>query len=221
LLIIAIAALVAGIVWIATKTTWFQDLWKTVWGVIQRPVEVVWTWIKTNWPLILGILTGPIGLAVVEIVKHWDTVVGFVKAIPDRIASAASGMWDGIKNSFKAVINWIIGAWNSIHLSLPSVDTHIPGIGKVGGFDLRVPQIPLLANGTDNWPGGPAIVNDGGPELLNLPRGTEVTPAGKTRALLNGAGGKGGGNVYIEHFHADGMSPQTIASALTFKLRTA
>ncbi len=218
LLIIAIGALVAGIVWIATKTTWFQDLWHTVWGAIQRPVEAVWNWLKTNWPLLLGILTGPIGLAVVEIVKHWDTVVGFVKAIPDRIASAASGMWDGIKNSFKAVINWIIGAWNSIHLSLPSVDTHVPGIGKVGGFDLRVPQIPLLASGTDNWPGGPAIVNDGGPELLNLPRGTQVTPAGKTRDLLNGASGKGA-TVHIDRFYANDQSPDQIASALAFKLR--
>ena len=176
LIVMAIAALVAGIIWVATKTTFFQDLWTSAWSTITSAASLTFDWVKTNWPLLLAIITGPIGLAVLMIVNHWDAIkgafsagwnvivggassainwvvggfnnlVGFVAGLPGRIWGAASGMWDGIKNSFRGVINWIIGGWNGIHLTLPSIDTHIPGIGKIGGFTMRVPQMPYLAKG--------------------------------------------------------------------------
>jgi len=37
-----------------------------------------------------------------------------------------------------------------------------------------------LAGGTDYWRGGPALVGEKGPELLNLPRGSRVTPLGES-----------------------------------------
>ncbi len=39
-----------------------------------------------------------------------------------------------------------------------------------------LPYIPKYANGTDYHPGGPAIVGEEGPELLDLPRGSKVKP---------------------------------------------
>ena len=231
LAIIAAVALVGiGIAELATH-------WSTVWGWIKQVAGDVGSWFTKTVPAFfdaawdklkagagavwdfLKTVFGwtPLGL----IVNNWDAIIGFFSGLPGRIGGAASGLWDGIKNSFKAAINWVLQAWNGIHLSMPSIDTHIPGVGVVGGFDLRVPQLPLLAAGTDNWPGGPAIVGEQGAELVNLPRGSQVIPAGKTRDLQNGASGKGSGNVYIETFNAGGMSPQTVASALAFKLRTA
>lgn len=122
-------------------------------------------WVKANWPKILAVLTGPIGLAVLFIARNWDKIkagasrakdwivgkftalVGFVRSLPGKISGAASGMWDGIKNAFKSAINWIIGKWNGLSFGIPSVDTHIKGIGKIGGFSLGTPDIPLLAKG--------------------------------------------------------------------------
>lgn len=44
LVIVAIAALVAGIVWVATQTTFFQD----VWAAMTQVIGAAWTWLWTN-----------------------------------------------------------------------------------------------------------------------------------------------------------------------------
>lgn len=45
------------------------------------------------------------------------------------------------------------------------------------------------ASGTDFAPGGVAMVGEGGRELVNLPRGSQVIPNHRTEAMLSGAGG--------------------------------
>jgi hypothetical protein len=50
---------------------------------------------------------------------------------------------------------------------------------KGAGGGLSAPQSilpPIYGDGTDNHPGGLAIVGDKGPELVNLPRGSQVVP---------------------------------------------
>ena len=44
------------------------------------------------------------------------------------------------------------------------------------------------ASGTDNAPGGPAMVGEEGAEIVNLPRGSSVTPAHETRDLIRALG---------------------------------
>lgn len=46
LVILAIVALVAIVVLIATKTTWFQTIWKVAWGWIKNTAMDVWEWLK-------------------------------------------------------------------------------------------------------------------------------------------------------------------------------
>lgn len=197
LVVIAVVALIAIIVVIATKTTWFQDLWKAAWGAIKGAISGVFNWVKSNWPLLLAILTGPIGLAVLAIVKNWDkikdgaravkdfivdkfnAVVDFLKGIPGKISSLASGMFDGIKNAFKSAVNFIIRGWNSLRFGIPEIDTHIPGIGKIGGGSFGVPQIPLLAKGGTARAGMAHIVGEEGPELFVPGRTGQVVPNGE------------------------------------------
>lgn len=186
--------------------------WHQIWGAIKEvvlgawhfirddvihPIEEAFGWvvhqIESHWKLILGILTGPIGLAVGFITSHFDQIVGFVTGLPSKIASAASGMWDGIKDAFKSAINWIIKGWNSLKFGVPSIDTHIPGIGKVGGGSVGVPQIPLLEHGGDILKTGLGIVGEKGPELLTLQAGAQVRPL--SRASAGGGVGAGGGGV--------------------------
>lgn len=100
LITVAIVALVAVIVLIATKTTWFQQLWSAAWGAIQAAVSAVFNWVQDNWPLILGILTGPFGLAVLAITK-WR----------DQITSVVVGAFDAVKNAAAGAVSWIQGNW--------------------------------------------------------------------------------------------------------------
>lgn len=52
----------------------------------------------------------------------------------------------------------------------------------------RVLDLPGFASGTDFAPGGLAIVGEQGPEIVNLPRGSQVLPADTTRRLREGGG---------------------------------
>ncbi|HEY5836661.1 MAG TPA: hypothetical protein VIW71_22705, partial [Streptomyces sp.] len=182
-IIIGIVALIAVIVLIATKTTWFQQIWRASWGAITRAASATWGWIKRNWPLILAILTGPIGLAVLYITRHWNGIVTFMSRLPGRISRATSGMFDGIKNAFRSAINFVIGGWNGLTFSIPSIDTHIPGVGRVGGTSFGTPNIPYLAHGGHILTSGWAMVGERGPEAVHLGAGATVAP------LTRGGGG--------------------------------
>lgn len=193
----AIAALAAAYVIIHNWDTirqWFASFW----GWLRDTAASVVDWFKRNWTTLLAIITGPIGLAVLAITRNWDTItggasdvvskvkstyegmVGWVRSLPSKIASAASGMWDGIWQTFRATINSIIKAWNGLRfpaLTIPkNVATDFLGVGgsTIGGW--AVPQIPLLALGGNITRRGDVIVGDNGPERLTLPRGARVTP---------------------------------------------
>ena len=82
-------------------------------------------------------------------------------------------MWDGIKNSFRSAINWLIGKWNGFKLVI--------GGGTFLGqtlpsFTLDTPNIPLLAAGgiVPATPGGRLVrVAEGGRDeaIVPLPKG--------------------------------------------------
>jgi hypothetical protein len=89
-IVVAIVAVVAGIVLLATKTKFFQKLWAAVWGFVKTVTLGFVHWLKNNWQIVVfTILTGPFGLAVAMIVRHWE----------------------GVKTAFKATINWIKHNW--------------------------------------------------------------------------------------------------------------
>jgi hypothetical protein len=155
-----------------------------VWDGIKELISLAWDGIKAVVDLAIDGLKSAIGAG-------WDWIVDQIKGIPDRITSAATGIWDGVKNAFRDMVNWIIGAWNGLEFTLPEVDTHIPGIGKVGGFGIGTPDLPLLAQGGHIMSSGAVMVGERGPELLTLPTGASVIPLGSSAPLM------GGGNTYI------------------------
>lgn len=83
LIVLAVVALVAVIVLIATKTTWFQDLWRVVWTNVKKWAVAFWDWIK-NLPSMLGrafsaltnIITAPFRAAFNAIGRLWNSTVG-------------------------------------------------------------------------------------------------------------------------------------------------
>lgn len=164
-LVVGIVALIAVLVLAWKHSETFRNIVTGAFDAVKGAAAAVFNWIGNHWPLLLAILTGPFGIAVYLIVRHWDEIrsgassavhwitgrfgdlVGFVTGLPGKIGKAAGGMFDGIKDAFRSALNWIIRAWNGLHFTLPSVDTHIPGVGKVGGFTLGTPDIPELATG--------------------------------------------------------------------------
>lgn len=219
LVVVGIAALVAGVIYAYNHFETFRNIVNGVWSWLKGAVVTTINFVKDHWQLILEVITGPIGMAVGVISSHWDSIVGFFKAAPGRIGDAIKGVASFITAPFRAAFNAVGSLWNNtigkLNITVPS---WVPGIGGKG---FSFPQIPMLANGTNSFTGGLAIVGEHGPELVDLPSRSKVTPAPQTRAILNARDTKGGGNVYIENFHAAGQSPQQIAAAWAFGVKTA
>lgn len=152
LIIIAIIALIAGIVLLWKNSETFRNIVTAVWDAVWGAIKAVWDWIKNNWPLLLAILTGPIGLAVRWIVQHWDEIVSTVKAIPGKIKDAfgnaknmliqigkdmIQGLINGIKNMAGAAKDAAVNIAKSavdamkskLHIGSPS-----KVFAEIGGF---------------------------------------------------------------------------------------
>lgn len=81
------------------------------------------------------------------------------------------------------------------------------GGGFLGGL------IPGFATGTNYAPGGLAIVGERGPELVNLPRGSQVIPnhAIGSPAMLSGGGSSGGSFTFAPQIDARGADVAAVA----------
>jgi tape measure domain-containing protein len=55
----------------------------------------------------------------------------------------------------------------------------------IGAVQLAIISKQSYAKGTNNAPGGLSLVGEFGPELVNLPKGSQVTPNSKTMSMLN------------------------------------
>ena len=137
----------------------FQWLWDKVQRYIFPVLETLATWIGTYFVTQWNIATTAVGWVIDKLQALWDkanevkdgiftafdAVVGFVSGLGERIANAASGMWDGIKSSFRSAINSIIGWWNNLSFSMPGID--VPLGPDIPGFTVSTPNIPYLAAG--------------------------------------------------------------------------
>lgn len=114
LIIIGIAALVAAIVWIATKTTWFQTVWRAAWGAITTAFSATWNFIKDHWKLILGILLGPIGGAVYLIDRYWKNIASGARAAVSFIRDHWVVITSVITGPVGAAVIYVVRHWNQI-----------------------------------------------------------------------------------------------------------
>lgn len=84
----------------------------------------------------------------------------------DSILQPIVGTFNAMMNAVKGVVDWL----NEL--------ARILGVDVGKGFMDLLHQIgvPGFAGGTEFAPGGMALVGENGPELVNLPRGSRVTP---------------------------------------------
>jgi hypothetical protein len=176
LVVAAIAALVAGVVWawnnidgfregVTAAWNWivnasanlrdqvggfFSGLWENVQGIFNN----VWGFIQEIWS------RSPIGI----IVENWDAIMAFFRDIPNKIGEALGNVGDAIKNAFKTPFNAVAGWWND---SLGSIGFEIPSwVPVVGGKEWHFPQIPLLADGGVATRATTAIIGEAGREAV-------------------------------------------------------
>ena len=147
IVILALGALVTGLVLAYEHSATFRRI---VQGALEA-VAAAADFVKEHWRLMLAIMLGPIGVAL----GHIDAIKGAIQTLAGWIQTAVNA------------VERLQGALDSIHaphkiLGIPTG----PSLKSLLGF----------AGGTSSAPGGLAMVGEKGPELVNLPRGSSVTP---------------------------------------------
>lgn len=163
-------------------------------GVLTAAFNVVAAVVEMG----IGVFTGIIDFITGVFTGNWSAAWQGIVEIFSSIFGGIKGIAEGILDGVKAAINAVIGGINSISVTVPD---WVPGLG---GKSFGPLGIPYLANGTENWGGGPAIINERGAEIVDLPSGSRVIPHDQSlkQAYQQGArsgGAKGGTaiNVYI------------------------
>lgn len=127
------------------------------------------------------------------------------EAIGNSVSEAFKGMLTGAmswKDGMRSIIGSVIDQLWKLFVVQQIVGlvtkafggtSSMPGNMGTAGDALKLVQVPGFANGTQYAPGGMALVGERGPELVNLPRGSQVIPNHKMRG-----GSSGGINITVD-----------------------
>lgn len=174
LVVIAIVALIAIVVLIATKTTWFQDIWRVAWGGIKSAAVAVWDWLK-DLPSKIGDTFAAIG--------------GFISRPFKAGFNAVSDAW----NNTIGRLSWTVPGWVPFIGGNTISAPHLPKF-HAGGVVPGAPgteMLALLQAGERVTPAG-----SGGGMVLEL-RSSGSRLDDLLVEVLASAIGKRGGNVQV------------------------
>lgn len=210
-IIVGVAALVAIMVVAYKKSETFRNIVNALGNVMKRLGKFLWDNKMKLLAMIPGF--GLVAVGVIKLIQHFgtfkraiqrigstavtlkntitgafDTLVTFVSNLPKRITTAASGMWNGLRDAFKSAMNYIIDKWNAfkLEISLPK---------KLGGGSIGIdtPNIPKFASGGIVTSPTMAVVGEAGPEA--------IVPLGRTRRDQHNRQRLGIGNTINQTFN--------------------
>lgn len=207
------------------KGDW-KKAWEGVKQILRGAKDVLQGLVRQLWNVV-GTLTRAGIHAVVAAVKG---IPGALRALGGKFLDAGKHLigklFDGLKalgslagNVSRGLMNAIIAPINS---GINAVNDMIPNkiaIPKLPDIDLPdnpFPTIPGFAKGVRNFRGGLAVVGERGPELVNLPGGSDVIPNHRLGSALGGGpivvqlkvGAKVLEQVLIEHVRSSGRPLQ-------------
>jgi hypothetical protein len=176
LIIIAITALVAALVWFFTQTKLGQQIWKAFSDFVVNAVKAIGAWFGSIWSGIVNYFKAQVkNISGVwnAIVKFFQTTInkvgGFFTSVWDGIAGAFGAVFDGIGNAFRGYVNTWIGFINAIIGALNTIQMDIPDwVPMFGGqtWGINIPKVPMLAEGGFVDRPTTAIIGEAGPEVV-------------------------------------------------------
>lgn len=165
----------------------FDDVWpkiKMVIDFIERLIGV-FTWLNDVQTNVLAFGMTMIDRWRTSFGNNLGTIVKFVNDLPLIIGRATIGAVNWLYGTGRAIIDGLI---NGIRDGISSIGRAIGGANNAIGNAVKGALrgiIPGFATGVQNFRGGLAVVGEEGPELVNLPRGSDVIP---NNQITNGGG---------------------------------
>lgn len=212
LIVIAVAALAAGIIYVATQTTFFQDAWK----VMTHGIASAWRWVWNSIiaPIIRFILNGFANMT--------DGIAGFLRALSNipgfGWAKTAADKMDGAARKAREMARGIkdIPSDTQINLTLV-VKGRIDAAARTAMGLMAAPmskQRAIMSGRASGGPvkaGQPYLVGEEGPEIIMPNRDGMVMTASETAAMLANRGRSSGGG-------AAGGDGVTVLQPLSFEM---
>lgn len=153
---------------VALNPVW-EALSSFITGVVLPAFESVSSFVVDTVVPAFSNIADMVGGWVTEAFQLVGDAVNIAKAAFDAVKGAVDSAVAAIKNIPAAVGNLASSAWNGIKESASSL------LGRFTGKN---------ATGTDYFSGGLTQINEQGQEMMKLPMGTKIYPAGATRRAL-------------------------------------
>lgn len=208
-IVLGVMALVGVIIYLATKTRFFQWIWEGLWGAMKTVgawfagpfanffvslwkkitdgVTSMKNGVMQRINAVRAIFTGLYNHGKSQfnkLVTAGAAIVTWFKNMPGKVRGALSGIFSPLWTGFKSAVNKLISGWNNLNFSI--------GGGSFAGISIPsvsfgTPNIPYLATGGDVQRSGLAVIH----------RGERITKAAVARRTGPGTGSGGGGGAVI------------------------
>lgn len=185
LIVTALVLLVAGLVVAYQKSETFRDIVKGVFHVVGSAASGMWDACRAAFKFIVDAFLTVVGALIHGAAKAF----GWVPGIGGKLRTAAAA-FDDFRDSVNDSLDGIhkhVDVYVKIH-----ADNLVLQRGP-GGLPIYNVQPPKHAVGTRFFAGGPTFLNERGPELVDLPRGSRVYTAAESERMMSG--GSGGGDL--------------------------
>ncbi|MEU7817057.1 phage tail tape measure protein [Pseudonocardia sp. NPDC049154] len=123
LVVLAIAGLVAGLIWAYNNVGWFRDGVNAAFGAVRNFIGGAVDWISGK----------------------WSGLMGWFRGLPGQIGGIFSSVGGAISGAFRSAFNFVADLWNyTIGRLSFNIPDWIPGIG---GRGFSMPKLPKFHTG--------------------------------------------------------------------------
>lgn len=162
----------------------FKKAWEWIKGIFKRGIELAVGYFKFMWGIPAKIAQWAKDIVGKAKSKLGD-LVAFIKGLPGKVARAAKGLFNGIRDSLKSALNWVIEKWNNFSLTIGGGS--VLGV-SIPSITIDTPNIPYLKRGgiIPRTPGGMPFYGGDGNEA------EAVQPLSHLQHMLDDAVTRGG-----------------------------
>lgn len=198
LVITNVMAIIAPIVtFIANIVALIVQVVGTLVGSISGIFSTIFGVVSSTWTSITSAVSGAISTiaSVVSTLSStfsgiFNRIYSIVSSVMGRVRSYITNVFSAIRSAWSGLTGFVSGVFSGVAGAVQKLVSQVKGFvnGVIGGVNaaiglinkipgVSISRIPQLANGTDNWQGGFAYMNEGGRgELTYLPNGSQVIP---------------------------------------------